>query len=87
MGTDNDDSSHYRFCFSLSQGNSDRKPWPARSSQDTRQEIGMRYSHKVAQYIYQKREGLRFLPSAPMNLSPENTGPTLVGGLEIPGVR
>jgi len=47
----------------------------------------MRHSHKVAQYLYQKREGLGLLPSAPMNLFPENTGPTLVGGLEIPSVR
>lgn len=47
----------------------------------------MRHSHKVTQYLYQKREGLGFLPSASMNLSTENVGPTLVGGLEIPGVR
>ncbi len=47
----------------------------------------MRHSHKVAQYLYQKREGLGFLPFKSMNLSPENTGPTLVGGLEIPSVR
>lgn len=87
MGTHDDDSSQYRFCFSLSQRNSDRKPRPARSSQDTRQEIGMRHSHKVAQYLYQKREELGLLSSASMNQPSENPGPSLVGGLEIPSVR
>ncbi|KDR90323.1 hypothetical protein L905_10405 [Agrobacterium sp. TS43] len=83
MRTHDDDSSHYRFCFSLSQRISDRKPRPARSSQDTRQEIGMRHSHKVAQYLYQKREGLGFLSLASMTQPPENTGTTLAGGLRI----
>ncbi|MDH6297460.1 hypothetical protein SAMN03159422_03364 [Agrobacterium fabrum] len=47
----------------------------------------MRHSHKVAQYLYHKREELGFLSSASMNQPSENPGSTLVGGLEIPGVR
>ncbi len=47
----------------------------------------MRHSHKVTQYLYQKREGLGFLSLASMSQQPERIGTTLVGGLEIPGVR
>ncbi|MBP2540258.1 hypothetical protein J2768_002695 [Agrobacterium tumefaciens] len=47
----------------------------------------MRHSHKVAQYLYQKREELGLLSSASMNQPSENPGPSLVGGLEIPSVR
>lgn len=43
----------------------------------------MRHSHKVAQYLYQKREGLGFLSLASMTQPLENTGTTLAGGLRI----
>lgn len=43
----------------------------------------MRHSHKVAQYLYQKREGLGLLPLVSMTQPPECTGTTLAGGLRI----